>query len=167
VRQWLAGDIDESLFSAWLSRLALFDWRSVPQEVGTLIQREIQAPLVDGELALLGLMQPLVDQRPLVVRKLVPNNLLTDETGARTTKAARSLVTLIRTGNTDAALRLVTGRYAMAGLRLASFEAPWRSHDSDRLVAALLFTISDRDRAVLFERWLRPRRRHLGGEVHV
>jgi CRISPR-associated protein Csx17 len=103
----------------------------------------------------------------LVVRNLSPNDLLTDETGARTTEAARSLVTLIRADNTDAALRLASSRYAMAGARLASFDAPWRSHDPDRLVAALLFTISDRDRAVLFERWLRPRRRQQGGEAHV
>ena len=27
VRLWLTADVDESLFSAWLSRLALFDWR--------------------------------------------------------------------------------------------------------------------------------------------
>ena len=167
VTQWLAGAVDESLFSEWLSRLALFDWRQVPQGIRTLIHREDRRPLVDGELALLGLMQPLVDQRPLIVRSLSPNDLLTDETGARTTKAARSLVTLIRAGNTDAALRLATSRYAMASPRLASFDAPWRSHDSDRLVAALLFTISDRDRTVLFERWLRPRRRQQGGEAHV
>jgi CRISPR-associated protein Csx17 len=167
VRQWLEGEVDELLFSAWLSRLALFDWRRVPQEVRALSHGEVQVPRADGELALLGLMQPLVDQRPLVVRNLSPNDLLTDETGARTTEAARSLVTLIRADNTDAALRLASSRYAMAGARLASFDAPWRSHDPDRLVAALLFTISDRDRAVLFERWLRPRRRQQGGEAHV
>lgn len=167
VRQWLAGDVDERLFSAWLSRLALFDWRMVPQEVRALIHGEVQAPRVDGELALLGLMQPLVDQRPLVVRNLSPNDLLTDETGARTSEAARSLVTLIRSGNLDAATRVASSRYAMAGARLASFDVPWSAHDPDRLVAALLFTISDRDRAVLFERWLRPRRRQQGGEAHV
>ena len=104
-------------------------------------------------------MQPLVDQRSLVVRDLSPYNLLSDETGARTTEAARSLVTLVLAGNIDAALRLASSRYAMAGTRVASFDATFATHDPDRLVAALLFTISDRDRAVLFERWLRPRRR--------
>lgn len=167
VSQWLAGEVDESLFSKWLSRLALFDWRTVPQEVRALIHREVQAPRADGELALLGLVQPLVDQRSLVVRNLSPNDLLTGETGARTTEAARSLVTLIRSGNLDAATRLASSRYAMAGARLASFDVPLRAHDPDRLAAALLFTISDRDRAALFERWLRPRRRQQGGEAHV
>jgi CRISPR-associated protein Csx17 len=163
---WLAGDIDESLFSAWLSRLALFDWRRVPQQARALVQGEVQAPRVDGELALLGLLQPLVDQRSLVVRTLSPNDLLSDETGVRTTQAARSLVTLIRSGNIDAARRLANSRYAMAGARVASFDAPWCASEPDRLVGALLFTISDRDRAVLFQRWLRPRRRQPGGEAH-
>lgn len=167
VRQWLTGDLDESLFSAWLSRLALFDWRRVPQRVRSLIRRGADVPQTDGEIALLGLLQPLVDQRPLVIPHVSPDDLLSDETGARTTEAARSLVALIRAGNTDAALRLASSRYAMAGARLASFDAPFGTHNPDRLVAALLFTISDRDRAVLFERWIRPRRQQQGNEAHV
>ena len=167
VSQWLTGEVDESIVAAWLSRLALFNWGRVPQEVDTLIHGEVHSPRADGELALLGLLQPLVDQRPLIIHNLSPNDLLTDETGARTTEAARSLVTLIRSGNMDDALRFASSRYAMAGARLASLEVPLRAHDPDRFVAALLFTISDRDRAVLFERWLRPRRRLQGGKAHV
>lgn len=167
VRHWLAGDLDESLFSAWLSRLALFDWRRVPQEVRALVPRENSAPRSDGELALLGLLQPLIDQRPLVIRELSPNDLFSGETGARTTEAARSLVTLSRAGNLEAALRLASSRYAVAGARLATFGVSFATHHPDRLAAALLFTISDRDRAGLFERWLRPRRRPQRGEAHV
>jgi CRISPR-associated protein Csx17 len=167
IRQWLAGDLDELLFSAWLSRLALFDWRRVQQEVRALTPREDSASRADGELALLGLLQPLIDQRPLVIGDLSPNDLLSEETGARTTEAARSLVTLIRAGNLDAALRLASSRYAMAGARLATFDVSFATHHPDRLAAALLFTLSDRDRAVLFERWLRPRRRPQRGEAHV
>lgn len=167
VWQWLDGEVDEQLFSAWLSRLALFDWRQVPRALRMLIHGEVHPPRADGELALLGLMQPLVDQRALLVRGLSPNDLLADETGARTKEVARSLVTLVRSGNLDAATRLAGSRYAMAGARLASFDVPWSAYDPDRLVAALMFTISDRDRTVLFERWLRPRRRQPGGEAHV
>lgn len=167
VRHWLAGDLDESLFSAWLSRLALFDWRRVPQEVRALTPRDDSTPLADGELALFGLLQPLIDQRPLVIGDLSPNDLLSGETGARTTEAARSLVTLIRAGNLVAALRLASSRYAMAGARLATFDVSFATHHPDRLAAALLFTISDRDRAGLFERWLRPRRRPQRGEAHA
>jgi CRISPR-associated protein Csx17 len=167
VSQWLDGNIDESLLSAWLSRLALFDWRHVTHQMRALVQPDDHTPRVDAELALLGLMQPLVDQRALLIRDLSPDDLLSDETGARTTEAARSLVTLIRAGSLDAALQLASSRYAMAGARLASFDAPFGAHDPDRLVAALLFPIPDRDRAVLFQRWLRPRRRHQGGDAHV
>ena len=169
IRQWLSGDLDESLFSAWLSRLALFDWseREVRQKVCALVPREDSAPGADGELALLGLFQPLIDQRPLIIRDLSPNDILSKDTGARTTEAARSLVTLIRAGNLGAALRLASSRYAMAGARLATFDLPLATHHPDRLAAALLFTISDHDRANLFERWLRPRRQPQKGEAHV
>jgi len=167
VRRWLDGDLDESLFSAWLSRLALFDWRRVPQDVRALAHGEDGVPRADGKLALLGLFQPLIDQRSLVIRDHSPDDLLSDETGARTTKSARSLVALIRAGNLDAALRLARSRYAMARARLASFDATFATHDPDRLVAALLFTIQNRDRAALFNRWLRPRRRPQRGEAHV
>lgn len=167
VHQWLTGEIDERLFSKWLSRLALFDWRRVPPEVCSLITAGTFAARVDAGMALLGLLQPLVDRRPLIARSVSLNDLLSDETGARTTEAARSLVTLIRSGNVDAAVRLASSRYAMAGARLAFFDVPWRARQPERLVAALLFTIPDRDRAVLFERWLRPRRRQPGGEAHV
>jgi CRISPR-associated protein Csx17 len=168
VRLWLAGEVDESVLFAWLSRLALFDWRRVPLVVRALAHPQTHDDArPDGELALLGLIQPLVDQRPLIVPDRLPDDLLSDKTGARTTETARSLVTLIRAGSFDAALRLASSRYAMAGVRLASFRAPFGTHDPDRLVAALLFTLSDRDRSVLFERWLRPRRRQQGVEAHV
>jgi CRISPR-associated protein Csx17 len=168
VRLWLAGEVDESVLSAWLSRLALFDWGRVPPGVRALAHPETHDDArVDGELAMLGLVHPLVDRRSLVVLDASPDDLLSDRTGARTTEAARSLVALIRAGSLDAALRLASSRYAMAGVRLASFRAPFGTHDPDRLVAALLFTLSDRDRSVLFERWLRPRRRQQGVEAHV
>lgn len=168
VRQWLDGDLDEALFAAWLARLALFDWRRVPQEIRGIIQRDdANVPKADGELALVGLLQPLVDQRPLVIRDLSDDDLLAEETGARTTEAARSVVTLTRAGNLDAALWLASSRYAMAHARLATFDVAFAADSPDRLVAALLFTLSGRDRAALFERWLRPRRRPQRGDAHV
>jgi CRISPR-associated protein Csx17 len=167
VWQWLAGALDEVLLSTWLSRLALFDWRRIPQEIRALVPRLDSAPRVDGELALLGLLQPLIDQRPLVILDLSPNDLFSRGTGARTTEAARSIVTLIRGGSLDVALRLASSRYAMAGARIARFDVSFATRHPDRLAAALLFTLSDRDRTVLFERWLRPRRRPPRGEAHV
>lgn len=162
LRRWLAGDVDEPLLTAWLSRLALFDWTRVPDEVRALAAPAPASRSADGELALLGLAQPLVDRRRLVVEALSPEHLLDGERGARKPEAARSLVTLVQSGNLDSAVRLAAGRYAMAGVRLATFDASWRTHDPDRVVAALLFPLSGRERAALFERWLRPRRRPQG-----
>jgi CRISPR-associated protein Csx17 len=168
LQRWLAGALDESLLATWLSRLAVFDWRSVPRAVRDLVSSEIASPPVDGALALLGLMQPLVDRRPLIVRELSPQDLLAKATGARTVEAARSLVTLMRAGNLDAALRLASSRYAMAGARLASLNAPFGTQYPDRLVTALLFPLSDHERTALFTRWLRPRRQpQQRGEMHV
>lgn len=167
IRHWLAGDLDESLLWSWLSRLALFDWRRVPKEVRALMPGQHDVSRVDGELVLVGLLQPLIDRRPLVIRELSPNDLLSEETGARTTEAARSLVTLIRAGSLDVAYRLASSRYAMAGARLATLNAPFTTYDPDRLAAALLFPITDRDRASLFKRWLRPRRRPQGEKAYA
>lgn len=158
LRRWLAGDLDEPLLAAWLSRLALFDWTRVPDEVRALAGRAPGSSSANGELALLGLLQPLADRRRLVIEALSPVDLLDDERGARTPEVARSLVMLVRSANLDAAVRLAAARYAMVGVRLATFDASWRTHDPDRLVAALLFPLSGRERATLFERWLRPRR---------
>jgi CRISPR-associated protein Csx17 len=166
LRCWLAGDLDEPLLAAWLSRLALFDWTSVPSEVRALIAPALASRSADGELALIGLTQPLVDRRRLVVEDLSPEDLLDAECGARTPEAARALVTLMRSGSLDAALRLAASRYAMAGARLATFDASWLTHDPDRLAAALLFPLPGRERATLFQRWLRPRRQPQG-DAHV
>jgi CRISPR-associated protein Csx17 len=158
IQLWLAGHLDETLFSAWLSRLAIFDWTRVPQEVRLLAPRENGALVADGALTLLAHFQPLIDQRPLFIPELSPIDLLSEESGARATEATRSIVTLIRTGNLDFARRIAKSRYAMAGARLATFDVSFATIDPERLAAALMFTVSDRDRAVLFKRWLRPRR---------
>lgn len=168
IQQWLSGDLDELLFSAWLSRLALFDWRKVPQEVrGLVVPSGTVLPTTDGVLALLGLLQPLVDRRPLIIRDLSQTDLLSEDKGARTSEASSSLVTLIRTGNLDAAMSFASSRYAMAGARLATFDVPFATHEPDRLAAALLFPFSMHERINVFTRWHRPRRRPNKGESHV
>lgn len=166
LHRWLDGDLDEPLLAAWLSRLSLFDWIRVPEVVRRLAAPATASRSADGELALIGLVQPLIDRRRLVVDTLSPGDLLGDEHGVRTPAVARSLVALLRSGSVDAAVRLAASRYAMAGARLAAFEATWRTDDPDRLVAALLFPLSGGARATQFERWLRPRRRPQG-DAHV
>jgi len=166
MRRWLTGHLDEPLLAAWLSRLALLDWTRIPEEVRSLAAPATASRSANGEIALIALAQPLVDRRRLVVEALSTDDLLAEERGARTPEAARSLVALLRSGDLDAAVRLAASRYAMAGACLATFDASWRTHDPDRLIAALLFPLSGRERATLFEHWLRPRRRQQG-DAHV
>jgi len=41
---------------------------------------------------------------------------------------------------------------------LMRMDAPWAIADPERLLAALLFPVSDFDRSALVRRWLRPQR---------
>jgi len=153
---WLAGEADEQLLECWLSRLALFDWRSVPASVSTkLAGQESSKATISGALALAGLFQPLFDLNP-VCRPGSTYNPLDPESGARTPAAARRLIALIRTGQADAAVAFARSRYAMAKTWLATTEAPWFIEDPERLLASLLFAIPLRERGSLIQRWLRP-----------
>lgn len=158
VEAWLTGWVDEQLLECWLSRLALFDWRSVPASVGTkLAGQESSKATISGALALAGLFQPLFDLNP-VCRPGSKDNLLDPESGARTPAAARRLIALIRTGQADAAVAFARSRYAMAKTWLARTEAPWFIEDPERLLASLLFAIPLRERGSLIQRWLRPQK---------
>lgn len=160
VDRWLAGGIDEALFARWISRLALFDWTSVPPSVAGLARREARPPVPSALLCLQGLFQPLLDLRPVYSRALPRrDDLLPPETGARTPAVARRLVRLLRVGQVDAAFRFASGRYSMAGVPVVSTDVSWDATESDRLLASLLFPLFDFDRALLLERWLRPRPR--------
>lgn len=166
VQQWLDGTTDDVLLARWIARVALFDWRSIPSEVHGLAPPSSGPREATAALCLYGLFQPLFDQWPLLARSRTPGvELLPRESGARTPAAARALAHLIRAGQAGAALRLAASRYAMAGLSLASTDAPWRILEPDRLLASVLFPITNHERLMLIERWFRPRRRQ-GDEAH-
>jgi CRISPR-associated protein Csx17 len=158
VNAWLDGQVDEQLLERWLSRLALLDWRSVPESVRTGVagQEGSNYP-IGGALAMFGLVQPLFDLQP-VRPPGSKDNLLDPESGARTAAAARRLIALIRTGQVDAAVAFAMSRYAMAKTWLVRTEAPWFIEDPERLLASLLFTIPLRERGRLIQRWIRPKR---------
>lgn len=168
VRLWLDGSVDENLVGRWISRLALFDWSFTPPGVRHALGRaggEI-VPLT-GALALYGLFHPLFELRPLHRRQGSRNSdLLDPESGARTPAAARALASLVRAGQVEPALRLAASRYMMAGAPLAKAAVPWDIRDPDRLLASILFPISDHERSALIERWLRPERQK-GEPAHV
>jgi CRISPR-associated protein Csx17 len=167
ISRWLDGAVDERLLAKWISRLALFDWRTVPHEVRALAQPSPDRPGAEGALCLFGLFQPLFDRHPLRVRGVSsPRDLLDPKSGARTPAAARMLVSLLRAGHIDAAVRLASSRYAMAGTFLARTSSPWGVGEPERLLASILFSIPGGERAALNERWLRPRRRQ-GDQAHA
>ncbi len=158
VDAWLAGQVDEQFLERWLSRLALFDWRGLPQSVAaTVIDRDGGIVPIGGALAMFGLFQPLFDLQP-VRPPGSDDNVLDPESRARTPAAARRLIALIRTGQADAAVAFAMSRYAMAKTWLVKTEAPWLIEDHERLLASFLFTIPVRERELLIQRWLRPQK---------
>lgn len=159
VRSWLDGDTDNDLLNRWLARLTLFDWRYVPREVRALAVPDASEVDSNGALAVFGLFRPLFDLLPLNVRANGrTHDLLERQSGARTPALARSLANLLRTGQTGAAVRMASTRYAMAHTPLIRTDTPWYITDNDRLLAALLFTVRDHDRSSLTQPWLRPQR---------
>lgn len=163
VDRWLGHHVDDEMVGRWASRLALFDWRLVPSHVRTIAARGMERPAVAARLSLFGLFQPLFDLRPVRSRgRARAGDLLPRESGARTPGAARTLASLMRGGQIDAAMRVAGTRYAMAGAPLARTDVPWAVTEPDRLLGAILFPIFEHERVMLIERWLRPRRPQRG-----
>lgn len=165
VSLWLNSQVDEQLLARWISRLALFDWHSVPDDLRSLA-RSSGDNSENAALCLFGLFQPLFDLRRLKVLPWSTTELLDPESGARTPGAARALASLVRAGQISAAVQLASKRYAMSGTPLSRTSVQWNTDDPERLLASMLFTVSERDRVGLIERWLRLERRR-GDEANV
>lgn len=166
ISRWLDGAVDERLLAKWISRLALFDWRTVPNSVTALAQQREGLIEASGALCLFGLFQPLFDLQSIWLHGAnLPQSALDRESGARTPAAARRLVALLRAGQIGTAVELARSRYAMARTFLARTDAPWAVHEPERLLASLIFPISSRERVHLVNRWLRPQR-HIGVNNH-
>jgi CRISPR-associated protein Csx17 len=158
VARWLSDSLDDELLARWVSRLALFDWRSVPRGVRSLAVNRSESIAPTGALCLFGLLQPLFDLRPVVRPGGAGSDLLPPESNARTPAAARRLLGLLRVRDIGAAVRLAANRYEIAGSPLIRSSTAWNVNDPERLVASLLFQIPDYERSALVGRWLRPRR---------
>ena len=156
VNAWLDRQVDEQLIERWLSRLALFDWRRVPESiVANIVSRESTVAPVSGALSLFGIFQPLFDLQPLQPPGSKAD-LLDSKSGARTPAAARKVIALIRQGQLDAAVAFATSRYAMAKTWLVKTGTSWFVEDPERLLASFLFRIPLSERGTLVQRWLRP-----------
>lgn len=157
VHGWLEGQLDERALERWLSRLSLFDWRRIPDEVRGRLCFRGEGVAADGTLLLFGLFEPLVHCQPV----FLPGSsvdLFPADSGVRTPASARRLAALIRAGQTDAAVRFAMSRYAMGKTWLVKTKARWLTEDPERLLASLLMPLSTRERGLLIQRWLRPQR---------
>ncbi|HET7930918.1 MAG TPA: type I-U CRISPR-associated protein Csx17 [Rhodanobacteraceae bacterium] len=164
VRHWLDGTVDDDLFLHWLSRFALFDWRYVPAQVRTLALSSTPQAEQGSTFALFGLLGPLFDLLPVKIHTAEHSrDALRRESGARTPAFARALANMIRGRQIDQAVRMAFSRYVMASIPLIRTHTAWGTPDSDRLLTAMLFTVSDHDRSSLIQPWLRPQR--LTGEA--
>ena len=168
VQGFLSGSIDDELLGLWMSRLALFDWYSVPQAVRSLTAGAPEPELrgAPGSLCMFGLFQPLFDLRPISASMIPGQNLLPVESKARTPGVARAIVSMLRVRDVGSAVRLAGSRYAMAGAPLLKSNAPWDTSDAERLAASLVFSVFDHQRAALVGRWLRPERKQ-GEQTNV
>ncbi len=156
---WLSGLLDEELLARWLSRFALFDWRYVPREIRLLSRSSQEAVPPSAALSLYGILHPLFDLRPLYRKgDRTRKNLMPPEGGARTPAAARRIAGLLRGGDIAGAFEIAQTRYAMARAPFGTTDVPWAAADPERLLASLLFPVSNPERTKLIERWLRPHR---------
>jgi CRISPR-associated protein Csx17 len=165
VERWLSGLVDDELVTRWASRLALFDWSFIPGSVKNLTDRNGPALGSSGAMCLYGIMQPFFDERPVSSLASSSQDVLSMESGARTPAVARTLASLVRTGQIDSAMRLAKTRYAMARSRLMETDVPFGISDPERLLASFLFSIPSFERSTLVGRWLRPQRK--GEEAHA
>jgi CRISPR-associated protein Csx17 len=166
VGQWLNSQVDEESLAGWISRLAVFNWNQPKNVLHSLTAVRRDETPADPELCLFGWFQPLFNERPLRVRLAQRVDALDPNTGARTAGAARAIAGLLNGGRVDAAVMLAGARYAMAGLRLIRNSVTWGVAEPERLLASLLFSVTDREETDLIERWLRPRRQERD-ETHV
>jgi CRISPR-associated protein Csx17 len=162
VGAWLRGNVDESLLARWIGRMALLDWRGFRQagvadeRLRKLVRPRSEEVVIDGNLALYGLLRPLVDPRTIIALDGRP--LLAEESRARTVGAARRLAALLSVGATAAALDHARSRYAIGLRPLAAIGAPLTSLRPRRLLASLAFGAPEQSLARVAERFLRPRR---------
>ena len=162
IEAWLDGDVDEALLTRWLSRLALFDWSFIAARIRALSPLNNMRTAVRPGLALYGLLHPMFDVRPVWDNGWSDGrDILAPETGARTPAAARRMAMLVRSGDVERAVEVARSRYAIARTPLVRTDAGWAVADSDRLLAALLFSVSDFHRSALVQRWRRPQRSNI------
>jgi len=155
LRLWLAGELDERELEGWIDRLALFDWRSVPNGLRATIESGASVQPVDGLLALWGLLRPLLDRRRLFIQG---DPLFDEHVDPRTVAAGRSMVARLAVRDVEGAVDVAGGRYHMAGRPLGRLGSSFTAEEPLRLASALLLQPFSGELAEVTPRWLRPTR---------
>lgn len=163
VQAWLDGWVNEEALALWLGRFALFQWEFIPRWLLEVFSAQPQVSAVSGPMLLVGLLQPFFnffDRYALgsLGQSIGITTPVESETTAFSPSVARALVGLVRSGQVDAAVQLVAARYAMLNLPLVRCQVPWNVCDPERLLAAMLFPLTQKERLLLIKRWFRPRR---------
>jgi CRISPR-associated protein Csx17 len=158
IQQWLTAALDEEEFRCWISRFSLFDWRCIPSNLTLSPNGSIEPPQWCANLALVGLFQPLFDQRPLPYPTDQNGHRSSLDADVRNPAAARALLGFLRVGNLTSALAFAKSRYSMLSLPLCRTRVAWRVDVAERLCASILFPLRDRDRWQVLNHWLKPER---------
>lgn len=152
---WLSERVDDREVERWFSRLVLFDWRDVPENIRRLAH-DGQEPFSSAALALHALLRPLFEPGRLWLEPDV--ELLPEKTRARSVPAARQLVSLLAAGDVLGAVEVARSRYHVACQPLAWINAPLSVGNPGRLLASLLIPTAPVELVGLTSAWLRPTR---------
>ena len=153
---WLSGDTDEERLRLWLDRLCVFDWSGEANgEAAKELQRSFfhVPPAVDGVLAIYALFRPLASDW-LFRQVLQENDVRIDRTP--TYACLGRVIAMLRHGDVKAAAEVALAAYRSAGVALADFDVLPDGCDPDRLLAALVIPIRDKQILAVFRRWCAP-----------
>ena len=153
---WLSGEVDEERVRLWLERLCVFDWSDeANREAAKKLQYSFNGarPAVDGVLALYALFRPLASD--WLFRQVLLESGLHSE-GTSTCAHLGRVVAMLRHGDVNAAAQVAMTAYRAAGVALADFDTFPVGLDPDRLLAALLIPVMDKQVLTIFQRWRTP-----------
>lgn len=153
---WLSGYVDDHEVERWFSRLVLFDWRKVPDDIRCLARGERWDCSSSATLALHAALRPLFEPGRIWLERDV--ELLPTNTAARSVPAARQLASLLAAGDVPAAVRVAGSRYQTACQPLARISVPLDVADPERLLASLLIPTALDELIRKTRAWLRPTR---------
>ncbi|MDA0661099.1 MAG: type I-U CRISPR-associated protein Csx17, partial [Planctomycetota bacterium] len=161
VRKLLSDDgcIDFELMAQWIPALSLIDWSQPKRRVALF---EVESLPLDGTALLHALAKPLFHGRNIPLSNRNPREaeseqcwLYPEDSNGPTPGFLRRLFNLLRFNSLDEALQLMRDRYRANGYEIV-MPPPGFIADGERVAAALLIPLSDKELAYGLRRWLQP-----------